>query len=135
MKNPFAIFGIAPEFDLDLGLLAQRYRTLVTEHHPDKGGETFTMEKINTAYSVLKNPVERARALLELNNGITTTGEKYVLDPVLLEEIFDVRACGDSQLVLRKQQQAFRDFADAFSAHNLKKMQSAYWYLLYLHKS
>lgn len=133
MKNPFVIFQIFPSFAIDVTELTNQYRALVTDHHPDKGGDAIAMEDINAAYSILKNPIERARALVELN-GIKITDEETLTDPVLLEEIFQLRISGDEDVILQKQQQAVTDFTQAISTHNLEALQKAYWRLLYLHK-
>lgn len=40
--------------------LKQRYQLLAKQHHPDRGGDTATMMRINQAYQVLSNPSSRA---------------------------------------------------------------------------
>lgn len=36
----------------------RRYKELAMQHHPDKGGDTATMQEINNAYeSICKNPI------------------------------------------------------------------------------
>ncbi|MCX7337866.1 MAG: Fe-S protein assembly co-chaperone HscB [Alphaproteobacteria bacterium] len=62
--------GIPQEFDIDLQILEQRYFILQREFHPDRfahqGGDEDAMSvAINQAYRILKNPVFRAKALLE----------------------------------------------------------------------
>ncbi|WP_236587017.1 J domain-containing protein [Nitratiruptor sp. YY09-18] len=39
----------------------ERYRTLAKKHHPDSGGDTQEMAKINWAYNILKEYVQNYR--------------------------------------------------------------------------
>jgi hypothetical protein len=38
-------------------LIEAAYRVLAKQHHPDAGGDTVTMQRLNTAYAVLKAQV------------------------------------------------------------------------------
>ena len=50
--NAIAIFGLGNgQFDLDM--IKQAYRKLASANHPDKGGNTETMQLINCAYEEL----------------------------------------------------------------------------------
>jgi DnaJ-class molecular chaperone len=40
--------------------IKKAYRTLAMKHHPDRGGDSTTFQKIQEAYSVLSDPQERA---------------------------------------------------------------------------
>lgn len=134
MKNPFVIFHQTPPlFDIDLISLTSQYRALVTNHHPDKGGDIVTMEDINAAYNSLKNPIKRARALVELHD-IHITDEETLSDPEILEEIFELRMSGDGALVQQKQQEALTTFKEIIVSKNKEAMLPAYWRLLYFSK-
>ena len=39
--------------------IKKAYRKLASQHHPDKGGDTATFQKIQTAYDILSNPEKR----------------------------------------------------------------------------
>lgn len=131
MKNPFVIFQAPPLFDIDLTALTMQYRALVTNHHPDKGGDAVTMEDINTAYNMLKNPIKRARALVELY-GIEISDEETLSDSAILEEIFELRMSGTKDLIQQRQQDALIKFKEIITSGNAATMQRAYWRLLYL---
>ncbi len=133
MKNPFDIFQISPTFDVDLSELTKRYQMLVISHHPDKGGDSIIMEDINKAYGILKNPMQRARALVECQ-GVQIADEETLTDLVILDDIFELRIKGDKNLIDQKQQEALTLFKEATLSGNVTAMQQAYWRLLYLHK-
>jgi len=48
----YSILGISPNSDYDL---KKAYRQASIIHHPDKGGTTEMMQKVNAAYQLLKN--------------------------------------------------------------------------------
>lgn len=69
----FALFGLEPEFDVDLEQLSLRYRELQKLAHPDRFAHGTSQERlvsvqqaalINEAYQVLRDPLQRARYLL-----------------------------------------------------------------------
>ena len=73
--NYFELFGFTPSFDIELPLLAERYRELQRAVHPDKfaGGSAqenlLAVQKtaqINDGYQVLKAPLSRAEHILAL---------------------------------------------------------------------
>ncbi|MDT4878750.1 DNA-J related protein [compost metagenome] len=39
---------------LDIGLIKHRYRQLVSQHHPDRGGSTERLQSINKAMEILE---------------------------------------------------------------------------------
>lgn len=73
--NDFVIFGIPQQFEQEDNVLAQRWKDLLAQTHPDRfvsQGQAsqrlatqWTM-RINEAYQRLKNPVNRAALLCEL---------------------------------------------------------------------
>lgn len=76
MNNHFELFGLQAAFALDADALDRAYRGVQERVHPDRhasGGDAdrrasmqWTM-RANEAYRTLKDPMERARYLLELN--------------------------------------------------------------------
>ena len=133
MKNPFIIFQISPIFDIDLAELTTKYRALVSDHHPDKGGNALTMEDINTSYNILRNPIKRARALVE-NKGVIIADDETVTDPIILEEIFELRISGNKTNIQTKQYEALQVFKNAIESNDVAAIKQAYWLLLYLQK-
>ena len=76
MNNHFELFGLQAAFALDADALDRAYRGIQERVHPDRhasGGDAdrrasmqWTM-RANEAYRTLKDPMERAKYLLELN--------------------------------------------------------------------
>ncbi|MFV8818120.1 Fe-S protein assembly co-chaperone HscB [Haliea sp. E17] len=74
-QNYFELFGLAPAFRIDAGALAERYRHLQRDLHPDRFASAAAHERrlaiqyssfVNEAYSTLKVPQKRAEYLLQL---------------------------------------------------------------------
>ena len=72
--DPFTVFGVAKSLDLDARALERRYLELSRECHPDLNRAANTADcvavlqrsaEINDAWKVLRDPWQRARALLE----------------------------------------------------------------------
>jgi DnaJ-class molecular chaperone len=53
----YQTLGIAKNANPDE--IKKAYRKLASQHHPDKGGDTATFQKIQTAYDTLSNPEKR----------------------------------------------------------------------------
>lgn len=70
--NPYKLLGINPVFLISKADLDRAYYALQRATHPDKSSPTSRMEaeissaELNRAYQLLKNPVERAKALASL---------------------------------------------------------------------
>jgi molecular chaperone HscB len=82
-RNYFELFGLPAHFRFDPATLERAYRKLQTEVHPDRFAAGSDQEKrvalqssarVNEAYRALKDPVERARYLLQLH-GIDALAE------------------------------------------------------------
>jgi len=76
MQNHFELFGLAPAYSLDAAALERAYIEIQQKVHPDRhasGGDAERRAAMqwtthaNEAYRTLKDPLERARYLLELN--------------------------------------------------------------------
>ena len=75
-STDFELFDIAPRFALDRAALDARWRALQAEVHPDRfavegaAAQRMAMQwavRINEAYQRLKDPLQRAAYLCELN--------------------------------------------------------------------
>jgi len=73
--NHFELFGLAASFAVDAAALDRAWRELQAEVHPDRHAASDDASRrlalqasarLNEAYRVLKNPVERGRYLLHL---------------------------------------------------------------------
>jgi molecular chaperone HscB len=75
MHNHFELFGLAPAYTLDAEALERSYRKMQTEVHPDRFANAGDAERraslqwttrVNEAYGTLRDPVQRAKHLLDL---------------------------------------------------------------------
>jgi molecular chaperone HscB len=75
MSNHFELFGLEPAYALDGTALEQAYRDIQSKIHPDRFAHAGDAERrasmqwttrVNEAFRVLKDPVQRAKYLLEL---------------------------------------------------------------------
>lgn len=75
-QDHFSLFGLPPAFVLDAAALDSAYREIQARIHPDRFASAGEAEKraslqwttrVNEAYRLLRDPVERAKYLLELN--------------------------------------------------------------------
>jgi len=89
----FELFGLAPQLNLDLKDLEQRYFSLSRQWHPDRFARKSEPERqealdrtalLNDAYRTLRNPVKRAEYY------IGSEGESPKPPPELLEEVFEL---------------------------------------------
>lgn len=58
MDDHYQTLGISKSATQDE--IKKAYRKLASQHHPDKGGDTATFQKIQTAYDTLSNPDKKA---------------------------------------------------------------------------
>jgi molecular chaperone HscB len=75
-SSHFELFGLAPAYALDIQALERAYREIQSRVHPDRFAHAGDAERrasmemttrVNEAYRALKDPVQRAQHLLELN--------------------------------------------------------------------
>ncbi|WP_461480761.1 Fe-S protein assembly co-chaperone HscB [Porticoccus sp.] len=111
----FAIFGFPVSYEIDLKLLADRYRNLQRQFHPDRYADKPAREQrlaeqyaslVNQAYSELKSPLQRAQYMLALQGVDGGSDSAITRDPAFLME----------QMALREALAEVRDAADPLSA-------------------
>jgi len=99
------------QFNLDAAALRAQHRQLQAQWHPDRFVQSSDRERlqavqnsalVNEARSVLQDPVERARYLLELHTGETLDHNQTTADPGFLME----------QIMLREELDGCRKFDD-----------------------
>lgn len=99
-KNYFELFGLSASFDIDLSDLAERYRGLARATHPDRftlGSDherllaLQTTALVNEAFQTLKDPIHRARYLLQLRGVDLGADTDTAMDPVFLTEQIELR--------------------------------------------
>lgn len=99
-KNYFEIFNLPVQFQLDTQNLAQLYRELQKEVHPDKfvsaGEQQSRMavqltSLVNQAFDTLKSPVARAQYLLKLAGMDIDHEQDTTMDPMFLMEQMELR--------------------------------------------
>lgn len=91
----FAIFGLAPEFDLDEQALRDAYFRASRVVHPDRltaapaddARSLRLSAKVNEAFKVLRDPIARAGYLLELRGGASAEHDRRVAPEVLSETL------------------------------------------------
>lgn len=111
-KTHFALFDLPQSFALDAAQLDSQFRRLQNEVHPDRFAAASESERrlslqmatqVNEAYQTLKNPLSRARYLLQLK-GIDTLEESNTAMPVDFlmqqmdwrEALEDAKTAGDT---------------------------------------
>ena len=76
MANHFELFDLEPAYALEPEVLEQSYRELQALVHPDRHAQASDAERraslslatdVNEAYRALRDPVQRAKHILELN--------------------------------------------------------------------
>ncbi len=110
-QNYFELFGLPVNFQLDEKALHASHLKLQSAYHPDRFINATDQEKriavqkaawVNEAYEVLKNPVKRARYMLEvggleLNDDAETTSDAaFLVEQIeLREELDECKRCQD----------------------------------------
>jgi len=87
-------------YSIDTGFLMQRYRELQQTVHPDRFASASEQERrlslqyatfINEALRVLKDPLERARYLLQLKGVLWDDEQATMSDPAFLMQQMELR--------------------------------------------
>jgi len=99
-ENHFALFGFPVDFTIAQDQLVQRYRELQQTVHPDRFASASDQERrlamqratqINEGYQTLKDPLARARYLLELSGVSWDDEQETMADPAFLMEQMERR--------------------------------------------
>jgi len=76
MQSHFELFGLPPRYEIEAERLEHSYRDIQSKVHPDRFAHAGDAERraslqwttrVNEAYRTLKDPVQRAKHLLELH--------------------------------------------------------------------
>src|SRR2546422_1154119 len=120
MQNHFELFGLQPAFSLDETGLERSYREIQARVHPDRFAHAGDAERraslqwttrVNEAYRTLRDPLQRARHLLELR-GVDVAFETNTAMPA----DFLVQ-----QMALRESLEEAVEAKDAASLDSLRK--------------
>ena len=153
-QNYFELVGLPVSFDIDAELLNARYLDLQKEVHPDRFASSTEHEKrlsmqwatlINTAHATLKDPLQRAVYLLEMQD--VELAHNPVLPPAFLMEQIELReqleeieesASLEALDSFRKQAEEVkkkveREFADAIES-DIKQAETAVYELQFITK-
>lgn len=120
-QDYFELFGLPLEYEVDRAALAERFRRLQQQYHPDRFANASDQERrlslqmasnLNEGNRILQDPVARARYLLELMGVDLGTDGQTIKDPSFLMEQMALR----EELEAAQQQQdpseALEDFVD-----------------------
>ena len=100
MQNHFELFGLAPAFAVEGEALERSYREIQSKVHPDRFAHASDAERraslqwttrVNEAYRTLKNPVQRARHLLELHGVDVAFETNTAMPPEFLMQQMELR--------------------------------------------
>lgn len=140
-RDPFTVFGLPRSMDLDARTLEQRYLKLSRECHPDHlraqetAGDCLAVlrraAEVNDAWKVLRDPWQRAKALLEAASpGVLERNKK--LDPAFLagalelaEEVAFAKPDAVPALKKRLEQAVAQDLADVGAAIRRSDLDTA----------
>ncbi|MFN3883475.1 MAG: Fe-S protein assembly co-chaperone HscB [Rhodocyclaceae bacterium] len=132
IQDYFALFGLPRSQALDAERLAARYRELQGKLHPDRHAHLSDAEKrramqwasyVNEAYSTLKDPLKRARYLLELAGHDvrletnTAMPVEFLMEQMELREaVAEAKASGDIDALDARHRQLERAIRDEHAA-------------------
>ncbi len=97
MADAFAELGVPAKFELDAAELERRFVALAAEHHPDRFADPLQQADaadrfaaVNEAYRVLRDPILRAAALLQLRGAEAQSDDKS-LPAGFLSQMLELR--------------------------------------------
>jgi molecular chaperone HscB len=99
-SSHFALFGLPAVFSLDQEMLEKAYRDIQSQVHPDRFAHAGDAERraslqwttrVNEGFQVLKNPVSRARHLLELQGVDVAFETNTAMPPEFLMQQMELR--------------------------------------------
>ena len=142
-SNFFDLFDVPVAYEVDLDLVQQRYRDIQKVVHPDKFVNASDQEKrismqqtsrINEAFNVLRQPIDRAIYLMSLKGvdlnmeNETTMDAGFLMEQMEMREaLSDVRSNDDplaeldefSKQIKVKMKSMIEGFSDAYSSDHL----------------
>lgn len=99
-QNYFELFGLPEQFDLDADKLAETYRNLQRNTHPDRHAHESKRDQllsvqyaatINQAYDTLRSPLKRGTYLLKLQGIDLAEDHSTKMDPQFLMQQIELR--------------------------------------------
>ena len=140
-RNYFELFDFSESFEIDQNQLAEKYRALQSELHPDRFANATDQERrlsvqttafINEAYSTLKNDLKRSHYLLKLSditfNADTETSSdgEFLMQTMELHEQVEDAGSSDNPLeqldaLSKKMKQNQQQLVTQFSAQYKSK--------------
>jgi molecular chaperone HscB len=105
MHNHFDLFGLAPAFSIEGEALERSYREIQSQVHPDRFAHAGEAERraslqwttrVNEAYRALKDPVQRAKHLLELQGVDVAFETNTAMPPEFLMQQMELREALES---------------------------------------
>lgn len=99
-RNYYEFLGLPVSFDVDQARLAESYRELQKQLHPDRHSHQSDRDQrlavqytayLNEALATLKSPLKRAQYLLSLQGIDTLCESRTRLDPMFLMEQMELR--------------------------------------------
>ena len=133
-STDFELFDIAPRFAVDRAALDTRWRALQAEVHPDRfaaqgaAAQRIAMQwavRVNEAYRRLKDPLQRAAYLCELNGAVigaennTAMPTGFLMQQMEWREALDEAASVTTVEALEAKVSAHRQAALATLQHTL----------------
>jgi len=100
MQSHFELFGLPPAFSLEKDLLEKAYHDIQSRVHPDRFAHAGDAERraslqwttrVNEAFQILKNPVARAKHLLELHGVDVAFETNTAMPPEFLMQQMELR--------------------------------------------
>ena len=100
MQNHFDLFGLSPVYSIEGEALERSYREIQSKVHPDRFAHAGDAERraslqwttrVNEAYRTLKDPVQRARHLLELHGVDVAFETNTAMPPEFLMQQMELR--------------------------------------------
>lgn len=100
MQNHFELFGLQPAFAVEADALERSYREIQSQVHPDRFAHAGDAERraslqwttrVNEAYRTLRDPVQRAKHLLELHGVDVAFETNTAMPPEFLMQQMQLR--------------------------------------------